>query len=167
MADAYLGLGSNMGDKQAHLRQALDRLQEVCAVKEVSSLYATDPVGNIEQDWFLNAAAHIECEQPPTDLLLLLLAIERDLGRVRSTKNAPRTIDIDLLVYGDLVLESESLAVPHPRLHERRFVLAPLAEIAPDLIHPVLGRSMRELADAINRDERVERLAGAWCSGGL
>jgi 2-amino-4-hydroxy-6-hydroxymethyldihydropteridine diphosphokinase len=162
MADAYLGLGSNMGDKRAYLRQALDRLSLVCAVKKVSSLYVTEPVGNKEQNWFLNAAAHIDCEQPPTDLLSLLLAIEHDLGRVRSAKNAPRTIDIDLLFYDDLVLDSEDLAVPHPRLHERRFVLAPLAEIAPDLMHPVLGRSIQQLADTHESDERVERLAGVW-----
>jgi 2-amino-4-hydroxy-6-hydroxymethyldihydropteridine diphosphokinase len=167
MADAYLGLGSNMGDKRAYLRQALDRLSLVCAVKKVSSLYVTEPVGNKEQNWFLNAAVHIGCEQPPAELLSLLLAIEHDLGRVRSAKNAPRTIDIDLLFYGDLVLESEDLAVPHPRLHERRFVLAPLAEIAPDLMHPVLGRSIQELADTLESDERVERLAGVWYSGGL
>jgi len=162
MADAYLGLGSNLGDKRAHLRQALDRLSLVCAVKTVSSLYVTEPVGNKEQNWFLNAAVHIGCEQPPAELLSLLLATEHDLGRVRSAKNAPRTIDIDLLFYGDLVLESEDLAVPHPRLHERRFVLAPLAEIAPDLMHPVLGRSIQELADTLESDERVERLAGVW-----
>jgi 2-amino-4-hydroxy-6-hydroxymethyldihydropteridine diphosphokinase len=167
MADAYLGLGSNLGDKQAYLRQALDKLRVVCAVKKVSSLYVTEPVGNKEQDWFLNAAVHIDCQQPPAELLSLLLAIEHDLGRVRSAKNAPRTIDIDLLFYGDLVLESEDLAVPHPRLHERRFVLAPLAEIAPDFIHPVLGRSIQELADTIESGERVERLAGVWYSGGL
>jgi 2-amino-4-hydroxy-6-hydroxymethyldihydropteridine diphosphokinase len=167
MADAYLGLGSNMGDKRAYLCQALDKLRAVCDVKKVSSLYVTEPVGNKEQNWFLNAAVHIGCEQPPAELLFLLLAIERDLGRVRSAKNAPRTIDIDLLFYGDLVSESEDLAVPHPRLHERRFVLAPLAEIAPDLMHPVLGRSIQELADTLESDERVERLAGVWFSGGL
>ena len=165
MADAYLGLGSNLGDKQAYLRQALDKLRAACTVKKVSSLYVTEPVGNKEQNWFLNAAAHIGCEQPPRELLSLLLAIERDLGRVRSAKNAPRTIDIDLLVYGDLVVESEGLVVPHPRLHERRFVLAPLAEIAPDLMHPLLGRSIRELAETLKSGERVERLVGAWFSG--
>ena len=165
MADAYLGLGSNLGDKRAYLGQALDRLSLFCTVKKVSSLYVTEPVGNKEQDWFLNAAVHIGCEQPPTELLPMLLAIERDLGRVRSAKNAPRTIDIDLLFYGDLVLESEDLAVPHPRLHERRFVLAPLAEIAPDLMHPVLGRSIQELADTLESGERVERLAGVWYLG--
>ena len=145
IATAYVGLGANLGDRVATLREAARRVRELGRVGAVSSLYETEPVGMREQPPFLNAALALETPLSPTALFAGLLAIERDLGRVRTYRNAPRTLDLDVLLLDGLVLNAPELTVPHPRLHERVFVLAPLAEIAPSLVHPILGASMAEL----------------------
>jgi 2-amino-4-hydroxy-6-hydroxymethyldihydropteridine diphosphokinase len=134
---AYIGLGSNLGDREGNLRAALGRLAELGEVR-VSSFRETDPVGVTDQPRFLNAAAELSTELLPRDLLDALLAIERDLGRDRSREQrwGPRTLDLDLLLYGEEVIDEPGLAVPHPRLVERRFVLEPLYELAPDLVLP-------------------------------
>ena len=139
MARAHIGLGSNLGDRDAALRGALELLgTEVVAV---SSFRETDPVGYLDQPRFLNAAAALDTELPPRELLARLLEVERELGRTRDgPRYGPRTIDLDLLLYGDLVIDEPGLVVPHPRLAERRFVLEPLAELDPDLVVPGLGR---------------------------
>jgi 2-amino-4-hydroxy-6-hydroxymethyldihydropteridine diphosphokinase len=135
MARAYLGLGSNLGDKPAMLREALRRLDEAGGVKVVacSGFYRTPPWGKTDQDWFLNAAAAVETDLSPHDLLGVCLDVERSLGRVRDEKWGPRLIDIDVLVYDGRVVADERLTLPHPHLAQRAFVLVPLAEIAPDL----------------------------------
>lgn len=156
MSRAWLGLGSNLGDKRAHIRQALELLTEQGSLVAVSSLYKTEPVGFKEQDWFLNCAAEFETELPPRQLLEVLKAIEQQLGRERRIRNGPRTIDLDILLYEDLVIREEGLEVPHPRMHERRFVLTPLSEIAQDLAHPTLGKRIQELADKVRQPEQVE-----------
>ena len=139
MARVHIGLGSNLGDREAALRSALDLLGD--DVVAVSSFRETDPVGYLDQPRFVNAAAALETELEPRAMLDRLLEVERELGRTRDgPRFGPRTIDLDLLLYGDRVIDEPGLVVPHPRLAERRFVLEPLAELDPDLVVPGLGR---------------------------
>lgn len=145
MATAYIALGSNLGDRAATLHAALERLGALGTVEAVSPFLETDPVGYTEQPRFLNAAARLRTTLSPEDVLRGLLGIEAALGRVRTLRWGPRTIDLDLLLYDDMVLHDPGLSLPHPRLHERRFVLEPLAAIAPDAVHPLLHRAVREL----------------------
>jgi 2-amino-4-hydroxy-6-hydroxymethyldihydropteridine diphosphokinase len=149
MAVAYIGLGANLGDRLATLRTAVQRLRTFGRVTAVSSLYETEPVGYQEQPRFLNAVVALETALPPADLLRALLGIERDLGRTRSFPNAPRTLDLDLLLVEDVILDTLELTLPHPRLPERAFVLVPLAEIAPELVHPGSSQTSRELLRAL------------------
>ena len=143
--NAYLSLGSNLGDREANLRDAIARLNPLGRVTAVSSFYETEPVDFLDQPWFLNCVVLLETDLPPQMLLQRLLEIERSLGRERLQPKGPRLIDIDILLYGDEIIHEPGLSIPHPALHERRFVMAPLAEIAPEVIHPVLKKSAREL----------------------
>jgi 2-amino-4-hydroxy-6-hydroxymethyldihydropteridine diphosphokinase len=157
----YLSLGSNLGDRAQHLREALQALpSDRLAVVRISPVYETAPVDKLDQPDFLNLAAEIETTLFPMQLLRRAQRIERDLGRRRLIDKGPRTIDIDILLYGDFVIQTPQLIVPHPRMHLRRFVLEPMAELAPDLRHPVLGRTMSELRAAVLR-QTVRRLTGA------
>jgi 2-amino-4-hydroxy-6-hydroxymethyldihydropteridine diphosphokinase len=133
---AYVGLGANLGDREETIRAAVAELPDVVAV---SPLRETDPVGVADQPQFLNGVAALETELAPRELLDVLLAVERRLGRERRERWGPRTIDLDLLLYGDEVIDEDGLKIPHPRLHERRFVLEPLADLAPQLVVPGLG----------------------------
>lgn len=149
MKTAYLGLGSNLGNREQHIATALAKLAAPgLRVARVSSLYETEPVGFTAQRWFLNLVAEIETELFPMQLLSRIANIEQALGRVRTVKNGPRTLDIDILLYGRAVVRTAKLEIPHPRMAERRFVLAPLAELAPDLRHPVTHQSIRAMLDA-------------------
>lgn len=152
MARVFLGLGSNLGDKEENLRQALRRLRVEVAVRTVSSFYETDPVGYLEQPAFVNAVCYGETGLSPGELLALAKRIEADMGRRLTFTNGPRTIDIDILAYDNEVLNTVELTIPHPRLAERAFVLGPLAEIAPDWVHPVLGKTASELAAAVGHE---------------
>jgi 2-amino-4-hydroxy-6-hydroxymethyldihydropteridine diphosphokinase len=146
---AYLSLGSNVGDREANLRAALERLEAPdLHVKRVSPLYETEPVEYTDQRWFLNLAAEVETDLFPMQLLARIGKIERALGRVRTVPKGPRTIDIDILLYGRAMVNSKTLEIPHPRIAERRFVLVPLADLAPDLRHPVTHKSVRQMLDA-------------------
>jgi 2-amino-4-hydroxy-6-hydroxymethyldihydropteridine diphosphokinase len=145
----YLSLGSNIGDRETHLKAALDRLPEAgVTVLRVSPIYETEPVDGAEGRWFLNLVAEAETEVFPLQLLSRLQRLERALGRVRRVVNGPRTIDIDILMYGQTVMQRPELEIPHPRMTERRFVLVPLADLAPELRHPVTRRTVRDLLEA-------------------
>jgi 2-amino-4-hydroxy-6-hydroxymethyldihydropteridine diphosphokinase len=165
MATAVIALGSNLGDRAANLRQALDRLGAVLEIERVSSLYETDPVGYADQPPFLNAVALGRTTRPPLDLLHALQRIESDLGRTRPFADAPRTLDLDLLLYDDTLLDTPELILPHPRMHERFFVLVPLAEIAPDLRHPHLGATIGELLARLGTPAGIRRIAGPEWAG--
>lgn len=161
MAEAWIGLGSNLGDRRGHLRAALRGLAELGRVRAVSALYETEPVGLRAQPEFLNAVALLETELAARALLEGLLDIEARCGRVRTEeKNGPRTLDLDLLLYGEAVIDETGLEVPHPRLHERRFVLEPLASLAPALRHPRLGRTASELLAELRDASAVRRVEG-------
>jgi 2-amino-4-hydroxy-6-hydroxymethyldihydropteridine diphosphokinase len=140
-----VALGSNLGDRERYLRDAIAALRESLAGVTVSAFYDTEPVGVGEQPRFLNAVATGSTTLPARTLLETLLGIEARFGRTRPHPGAPRTLDLDLILYGDRIIEERDLTVPHPRFRERRFVLEPLAEIAPDWIDPVTKRTMRAL----------------------
>jgi 2-amino-4-hydroxy-6-hydroxymethyldihydropteridine diphosphokinase len=153
----YLGLGSNIGDREALLQSALDALNRPdLRLRRASSLYETEPIGLRDQRWFLNLAAEFETDLFPRQLLHRIQRIEKQLGRKRIVVNGPRTIDIDILLYGSFIVATDELEIPHPRYRERRFTLAPLAELQPDLRDPVTGQSMSELLAAL-RGQTVRR----------
>ena len=148
MKRIYLSLGSNLGDREANLRKAVERLAhlEISVLRE-SRIYETEPVDYLDQAWFLNEVVEAETALFPMQLLTRTARVERELGRTRTVAKGPRTIDIDILLYGEAVIRTSRLQVPHPRIAQRRFVLVPLAELAPDLRHPVAHLSVRQMLE--------------------
>ncbi|MBI2845399.1 MAG: 2-amino-4-hydroxy-6-hydroxymethyldihydropteridine diphosphokinase [Chloroflexi bacterium] len=164
MATVYLGMGSNLGDREKNLNLALEKLGRVGKVTEVSSLYETEPVGYQDQPWFLNMVCELQTELSPHELLQSLKAIEKNMGRTPGPRFGPRPIDLDILLYKDLVLNTPELIIPHPRLAERAFVLIPLAEIAPQVLHPVLKKTIQELRDSLSPGSEVRPFPGSGAS---
>lgn len=158
MTVAYIGIGSNMGNKEENINEALDRLGNYPGIKllRAASLYETAPWGNLDQDWFLNTVAEIDTNLPPLDLLQALLEIEKYLGRTREVVWGPRTMDLDLLLYGQEKIDLPQLQVPHPRLTERAFVLVPLAELCPDMVLP--EGKLKDLVDGILPEQEIKRV---------
>ena len=153
----YLSLGSNVGDRELQLRDALRRLAVNGRVVAVSSFYETEPVEFTGQAWFLNCVVGLETTETPEQLMTALLQIEQQMGRRRIQKKGPRTIDIDILLFDEAIVDSPALTIPHPAMHQRRFVLEPLAEIAPEVRHPVLEKTIRELLEALPAGQIVRR----------
>ena len=147
MARVYVAVGSNLGDREKNFSRAKELVEKIKRTKflRASAIYETDPVGGPPQGKYLNAVWEMETDLAPKKFLRNLLEVERQMGRVRSQRNAPRGIDLDLLFHEDKIIKSNQLTIPHPRLHERIFVLQPLAELAPDFMHPVLKKTIREL----------------------
>lgn len=158
MQTSFLLAGSNMGDRQANLEYAVKNLVRAGTVAKVSSYFETEPMGYLDQPWFLNQAIALETVLPPHELLVCCQSIEASRGRVRTFPNAPRPLDLDILLYGDLLVNQTDLIIPHPRLSERRFALAPLAQIAPEAVHPLLGKSIRALLEICTDSSQV----GVW-----
>ena len=156
----YLSLGSNLGDRDANLHSAIERLRALGEIVAVSSFYETEPVEFTAQPWFLNCVVKLNTEKMPKQLVAGILDVEQQMGRRRTQKKGPRIIDIDILLFGNSIIETKGLTVPHPALHERRFVLEPLAEIASDVRHPVFKRTIRELRDALPPGQAVRRVIG-------
>jgi len=156
---AYVGLGSNLGDRDAQIHAAIEQLAALpdTRVTKVSSIYETEPVGEVEQPWFLNAVARLETELAPRQLLWNLLRIECALGRVRRQRRGPRTIDLDLLLCDDLVVDEPGIRLPHPELSHRGFVLVPLVELDPMLVHPVAGETLLAQLARLGKGPSIRR----------
>lgn len=160
---AYFSLGSNLGDRAANLREAIALLDEAGPARAVSAFYETQPVDVPGQPWFLNCVLAIETGKSPRELLNLALSIEKAMGRLRTRDKGPRKIDIDIVLFGDRIVDEPGLKIPHPSMHLRRFVLEPLAEIAPEVRHPILEKTVRDLMAPLPPGEAVRRLGKPSC----
>jgi 2-amino-4-hydroxy-6-hydroxymethyldihydropteridine diphosphokinase len=156
-ATVYLSLGSNLGGRKAQLRAATERIAKLGRVLKVSPFYETEPVDFAEQPWFLNCVVAIETGISAPELMAAIVRIEKEMGRRRDQKKGPRSIDIDILLFDQAVIESADLTIPHPAMHHRRFVLEPLAEIAPDALHPIFQKTIRQLLRALPEGPEVRK----------
>ena len=157
MTTVYIGIGSNLGEKHKNCLRAIEMIEQIPGCKPIkqSDLYLTKPVGVEDQDWYVNGVMTLKTDLPPQDLLNHLMSIEEKMGRVRRERWESRIIDLDILFFGQQIINEKNLTVPHPRLHFRRFVLVPMTQIAPDLTHPSLGLTMAELLGKCPDDGQV------------
>jgi 2-amino-4-hydroxy-6-hydroxymethyldihydropteridine diphosphokinase len=154
----HLSLGSNLGDRERSLREAIQRIGQIGRITSVSSIYETEPVEFTDQPEFLNCAVELETSLMPAQLMQQLLEVEGAMGRQRIQKKGPRIIDIDILLFGEAVVDTPDLTIPHPAMHKRRFVLEPLAEIAPEARHPLLEKTIQELLAQLPAEQTVTKL---------
>lgn len=160
MACAYIGIGSNKGKRIKNAKEALDRIREEMRVEKVSSFYFTEPI-KVKGEWFVNCVLEVTTNQEPRELLRTLLKIEGRMGRRRTKeKKISRIIDLDLLLYEEKIIKEKELTLPHPLLHKRRFVLAPLTEINPEVYHPLLKKPIKEILAALTDNHAVEKILG-------
>ena len=154
---AYIGIGSNLGDKFFNCRYSIDKINQLpgCHVSAVSAIFKTEPVGVTGQPWYANCVVELSTTQGPTQLLKGLLSIESDMGRIRKKRWEARIIDLDILLFGQEIIESNNLMIPHPLLHKRQFVLEPLDQLAPDLMHPVLKSTINQLLNKLPKGPSV------------
>jgi 2-amino-4-hydroxy-6-hydroxymethyldihydropteridine diphosphokinase len=154
---AYIGIGSNLASPLKNCQRSITLLAKHPNIEVVShsSFYETEPVGPKDQGWFVNAVAEIRTDLPPLPLLDALLAIEIEMGRIRKMKWGPRIIDLDILLYDNLTIKNDRLEIPHPEMSQRRFVLAPLAELAPDSVHPTANKTIQQLLSELPKDKKV------------
>jgi 2-amino-4-hydroxy-6-hydroxymethyldihydropteridine diphosphokinase len=164
MSTAYVALGSNQGERLHNLEESVRLISEFGEIHALSPIYETDPVGFADQPWFLNAVISVDSELSPLALLLALQEIERKLGKATPFLNGPRTIDLDILLYDDRVETSADLTLPHPRMHERRFVLTPLADIVPEAMHPTEHETVAQLLKSLVRSENDDAQVHPWAT---
>jgi len=158
---AYIGIGSNKGDRTKNCLSAIEQLKKVDGIKvtKISSFYHTEPVGDVFTGWFVNCAAELDTTLPPEEIFSMLEEIEKHMGRYAKKMNKDRTIDLDLLFYGNRIINAGEFVVPHPELHKRRFVLVPMAEIAPDFVHPVIKEDVSALLKKLTDNYSIRKLA--------
>jgi len=159
---AYIGIGSNLGTPGRNCIEAIEKISTNDDIKIISksSFYQTAPIGHIEQGWFVNSVIKVNTQLNPKELLAVLLTIESEMGRIRKEKWGPRLIDLDLLLYGNLILNQEGIILPHPEIQKRKFVLVPLNEVAENLIHPIQKKTIKTLLQELSDDAEVEKLPG-------
>jgi 2-amino-4-hydroxy-6-hydroxymethyldihydropteridine diphosphokinase len=157
MVESIIALGSNVGDRIGNIRRAIAALRDIGTVTAISSVYETEPMYVDDQGWFLNAVVALETALSPRSLLGSLQSIETEIGRIRGVRYGPRVLDLDIVFYGALIVREPGLEIPHPRVAERLFVLAPLSEIRPQLVHPVLGLTVSQLLSRLKTDKKVVR----------
>ena len=158
MAKSYIGIGSNLGNKHKNIKKAISLLEEKAKIVKISPVYETEPVGYKKQEWFLNCCAKVKTEFSPLNLLRFLKSIEKTMKRKKTVRFGPRTIDLDILFYNNKIINKRNLVIPHPRLHERLFVLEPLSKIAPGFVHPKLKKNILELRNKLKKRKNIEKV---------
>ncbi|MFC1690771.1 2-amino-4-hydroxy-6-hydroxymethyldihydropteridine diphosphokinase [Nanoarchaeota archaeon] len=154
----YIGVGSNIEDKKIHIDKAIDMMKEKINILQESSLFETEPMGFEDQDWFFNGVVKAETDLSPKELLDFLMDIEKKLGRNQEDRKAPRTIDLDILFYGDQTIEEDNLIVPHPDMEKHSFAVVPMAEIDPKFVHPKLQKTMEQLEEQLEEHKQIIRI---------